>query len=72
MIGSGPAPCSLMIIGEGPGAQEDEVGLPFIGPSGEVMASIAKSLDIDLKTEAYITNVVACRPPQNRMIHNGI
>ncbi len=63
--GSGPAPCDLMFIGEGPGQREDELGLPFVGRSGqfldELLASIGRA-----RTDVYVTNVVKCRPPGNR------
>ena len=63
--GSGPAPCDLMFVGEGPGQREDELGLPFVGRSGqfldELLASIGRA-----RTDVYVTNVVKCRPPGNR------
>ncbi len=63
--GSGPAPCDLMLIGEGPGQREDELGLPFVGRSGEfldeLLATIGRS-----REDVYVTNVVKCRPPGNR------
>lgn len=63
--GSGPIPCDLMFIGEGPGQREDELGLPFVGRSGqfldELLASIGRS-----RRDVYVTNVVKCRPPGNR------
>lgn len=63
--GSGPLPCDLMFIGEGPGQREDELGLPFVGRSGqfldELLASIGRS-----RQDVYVTNVVKCRPPGNR------
>ncbi|MQC16696.1 MAG: uracil-DNA glycosylase [Chloroflexi bacterium] len=63
--GSGPLPCDLMFIGEGPGQREDELGLPFVGRSGqfldELLASISRS-----RQDVYVTNVVKCRPPGNR------
>lgn len=63
--GSGPAPCDLMFVGEGPGQREDELGLPFVGRSGqfldELLASIGRS-----RRDVYVTNVVKCRPPANR------
>ncbi len=63
--GSGSAPCDLMFVGEGPGQREDELGLPFVGRSGqfldELLASIGRS-----RRDVYVTNVVKCRPPANR------
>jgi uracil-DNA glycosylase len=63
--GSGPAPCDLMLIGEAPGAREDELGLPFVGRSGQfldqLLATIGRS-----REDVYVTNVVKCRPPGNR------
>ena len=63
--GSGPAPCDLMFVGEGPGQREDDLGLPFVGRSGQflddLLASIGRS-----RRDVYVTNVVKCRPPANR------
>jgi uracil-DNA glycosylase len=63
--GSGPAPSDLMLIGEGPGQREDELGLPFVGRSGqfldELLGTIGRS-----RRDVYVTNVVKCRPPANR------
>lgn len=63
--GSGPAPCDVMFVGEGPGQREDELGLPFVGRSGqfldELLAGIGRS-----RVDVYVTNVVKCRPPGNR------
>ena len=55
----------LMIIGEAPGKDEDEQGIPFIGRSGKLLTKILTSLGIDRK-EIFITNSVKCRPPENR------
>jgi uracil-DNA glycosylase len=57
----------LMIIGEGPGQQEDETGLPFVGRAGQLLDKILASANIDRKTQTYICNVVKCRPPGNRV-----
>ena len=57
----------LMIIGEGPGQQEDESGLPFVGRAGKLLDKILESGKIDRKTETYICNIVKCRPPGNRV-----
>ena len=52
----------LMVVGEAPGAEEDAAGIPFVGPSGELLDSMLRSVGI----EAYICNAVKCRPPGNR------
>jgi uracil-DNA glycosylase len=57
----------LMIIGEGPGQQEDETGLPFVGRAGQLLDRILASVKIDREKDVYICNVVKCRPPQNRV-----
>lgn len=66
VFGSGPVPCDLMLIGEGPGADEDEQGLPFIGRAGQLLTKIFESVGINRQTEVYIANTVKCRPPENR------
>ncbi len=55
-----------MLIGEGPGADEDEQGLPFVGRSGQLLTKILETVDIKRPTDVYIANVVKCRPPNNR------
>jgi DNA polymerase len=65
VFGSGPPRADVMFIGEGPGAEEDRQGLPFVGPAGKLLTRIIQS--VDLKREAvYIANIIKCRPPQNR------
>jgi len=66
VVGSGPINADIMIIGEGPGEQEDLQGLPFVGRSGQLLTKILESVHIDREKEVYIANVVKCRPPQNR------
>jgi DNA polymerase len=56
----------LMIIGEGPGQNEDETGIPFVGKAGQLLTQILASVNIDRKNDVYICNTVKCRPPQNR------
>ena len=55
----------IMIIGEGPGANEDLEGVPFIGKTGELLDKMLLSINLD-RNDAYITNVVNYRPPENR------
>ena len=55
----------LMIIGEGPGAEEDRQGLPFVGPSGQLLDRMLAAIGLD-RTSAYITNLLFWRPPGNR------
>ena len=55
----------IMIIGEGPGANEDKEGLPFVGRAGQLLDKMLQSISLDRKN-VYITNVVNYRPPQNR------
>ena len=55
----------IMVIGEGPGANEDKEGLPFVGRAGQLLDRMLKSIDLD-RDNVYITNVVNYRPPENR------
>jgi uracil-DNA glycosylase family 4 len=66
VFGHGPVPCDLMLIGEGPGAEEDEQGLPFVGRSGQLLTQILASVGIKRPDDIYIANTVKCRPPENR------
>jgi DNA polymerase len=66
VFGHGPAPCNLMLIGEGPGEMEDLSGLPFVGRAGQLLTQILASINIDREKDIYITNIVKCRPPENR------
>ena len=63
--GSGPVPCDLMLIGEAPGKNEDEQGLPFVGRSGALLDQLLADIKLT-RDDVYITNVVKCRPPENR------
>ena len=56
----------LMIIGEAPGAKEEEVGEPFVGRSGKLLDKLLQKAGIDINQDVYFCNVVKCRPPQNR------
>lgn len=57
----------LMIIGEGPGQNEDEQGIPFVGRAGKLLDKILESAEIDKEKDVYICNIVKCRPPGNRV-----
>ncbi len=63
--GEGPVPAKLMLIGEAPGRNEDIQGRPFVGDAGKLLDQYLSIAGIDRK-ECYITNVVKCRPPNNR------
>lgn len=66
VFGVGPVPCDLMLIGEGPGEQEDLQGIPFVGKAGQLLTKILESIDIKRPDDIYIANIVKCRPPENR------
>ena len=63
--GEGNPNARLMLIGEGPGATEDATGRPFVGQAGKLLNDILEAIEVPRET-VYITNVVKCRPPQNR------
>lgn len=63
--GDGPADAKIMFIGEGPGFHENEQGRPFVGAAGNFLAELLASIGMK-REEVFITNVVKCRPPQNR------
>ena len=65
VFGTGNKHAKLMFIGEGPGADEDRLGEPFVGRAGKLMNLAFETLGID-RNEVYIANVVKCRPPGNR------
>lgn len=67
VIARGNPEARLMIIGEGPGQQEDLSGLPFVGRAGQLLDKILASVEIDKDRDVYICNVVKCRPPGNRV-----
>ncbi|MBX9950752.1 MAG: uracil-DNA glycosylase [Candidatus Obscuribacterales bacterium] len=67
VFADGNPDAQLMIIGEGPGQREDELGLPFVGRAGQLLDKILASVNIDRKKDTYICNMVKCRPPGNRV-----
>lgn len=66
VFGEGNLHAGIMLIGEGPGYYEDELGRPFVGPSGELLDKILGACGFIRWEHVYIANIVKCRPPQNR------
>lgn len=66
VVSRGNPQSPIMVIGEGPGQQEDEQGLPFVGRSGQLLDKILASVRLDSNQDVYICNIVKCRPPGNR------
>jgi len=65
VFGSGNENADLMIVGEAPGADEDEQGLPFVGRAGQLLTKILEAVKFS-RDEVYICNILKCRPPNNR------
>ena len=65
VFGVGNAQAEVMLIGEGPGEQEDLQGVPFVGPAGKLLDDMLEMIDLD-RQKVYIANIVKCRPPNNR------
>jgi len=65
VFGQGNPQARLMLIGEGPGEQEDLHGIAFCGPSGELLTKMLAAIQLS-RDEVYIANIIKCRPPQNR------
>jgi uracil-DNA glycosylase len=65
VFGVGNAEARLMFVGEGPGAEEDEQGVPFVGRAGQLLTQIINAMGLE-RADVYIANVVKCRPPGNR------
>lgn len=63
--GEGDSDADLLFVGEGPGRQEDEQGRPFVGRAGNKLTEILNSVSLE-RSQVYITNIVKCRPPENR------
>ena len=64
--GEGSARAKIMFVGEGPGEKEDLAGRPFVGPAGKMLNSLLERAGIP-REDVFITNIVKCRPPQNRV-----
>jgi DNA polymerase len=65
VFGTGNPDADALILGEGPGAEEDEQGIPFVGRAGKLLNEILKAIKFE-RNEVYIANIVKCRPPGNR------
>ena len=63
--GEGPIPSDIMFVGEAPGSNEDKQGIPFVGQAGKLLDSLLEKIGMD-RNKVYITNIVKCRPPNNR------
>src|SRR5262245_59071828 len=65
VFGVGNPDADLMFVGEAPGADEDEQGIPFVGRAGQLLTKIIEAIGLS-RGDVYIANVIKCRPPQNR------
>ena len=65
VFGVGNTEADLMFVGEAPGADEDEQGIPFIGRAGQLLTKIIEAIELT-REDVYIANVIKCRPPRNR------
>ncbi len=65
VFGTGNPNADLMFVGEAPGADEDEQGVPFVGRAGQLLTKIIEAIDLR-REDVYIANVIKCRPPANR------
>jgi DNA polymerase len=66
VFGSGNPRARLMVVGEGPGEEEDKQGKPFVGRAGQLLTRMLASVGFDRERDCYIANVVKCRPERNR------
>ncbi|NPA73993.1 MAG: uracil-DNA glycosylase [Epsilonproteobacteria bacterium] len=67
VFGEGDPNAKLMFIGEGPGANEDSTGKPFVGRAGELLTKIIENVLLLKREDVFIANIVKCRPPGNRV-----
>lgn len=65
VFGVGNRTAEILFVGEGPGKNEDEQGIPFVGKAGQLLDDMLAIIGLD-RTQVYIANIVKCRPPQNR------
>lgn len=67
VVGRGNLQAPIMIVGEAPGQNEDETGLPFVGKAGQLLEKILASVQLNTEQDVYIANINKCRPPANRV-----
>lgn len=65
VVGEGSPEARMVLIGEGPGAEEDRIGRPFVGAAGQLLDNMLRAMGMDRFHHVYIANVVKCRPPGN-------
>lgn len=65
VFGAGSPEARLVLVGEGPGYEEDVQAMPFVGPAGQLLTKILKAINLT-RNEVYICNIIKCRPPKNR------
>ena len=68
VFGQGVPDAEVLFVGEGPGANEDAQGLPFVGRSGQLLDHYLEAIDLDRSKNIYIANIVKCRPPEIRRL----
>jgi uracil-DNA glycosylase len=66
VFGVGDENADWLFVGEGPGATEDAIGEPFVGPAGKLLDQMLAAIKLNRNQQVYITNIVKCRPPNNR------
>ncbi len=71
VFGEGALPARLLIIGEGPGADEDATGRAFVGKAGQYLDTWLSPLGLSRETNVYLANIIKCRPPENRNPHSA-
>ena len=65
VFGAGSPTAEILLVGEAPGANEDQQGVPFVGRAGQLLDDMLSIIGLD-RTKVYITNIIKCRPPENR------
>ena len=67
VFADGNIDAEIFLIGEAPGADEDNTGIPFVGRAGKLLTKLIEDVDLSRKNDFYIANTVKCRPPENRI-----